>query len=49
VLHLDEALAKQLSDGLAENVGKQTTAELSANRDALIVAMQKAIVQLQRS
>lgn len=49
VLHLDEALAKQLADGIAENVGKKTTAELSAKRDALIVAMQKAVSQRQRS
>jgi 3-hydroxybutyryl-CoA dehydrogenase len=49
VLHLDEALAKQLADGIAENVGKKTTAELSARRDALIVAMQKAVSQRQRS
>jgi 3-hydroxybutyryl-CoA dehydrogenase len=49
VLHLDEALAKQLTDGIAENVGTETTAELSAKRDALIVAMQKAVSQRQRS
>src|SRR5215469_8253392 len=49
VLHLDEALAKQLTSGVAENVAGQSTAELSAKRDALIVAMQKAIVELQRS
>jgi len=48
VLHLDEALAKQLSEGMAQDVGDQSTAALSAKRDALIVAMQKAIVQLQR-
>lgn len=48
-LHLDEALAKQLSDGLAEDVASKTPAELSAKRDALIVAMQKAIARLQRS
>jgi 3-hydroxybutyryl-CoA dehydrogenase len=49
VLHLDDTLAKQLAGGVAENVGRQTTAELSAKRDALIVAMQKAIVALQRA
>jgi 3-hydroxybutyryl-CoA dehydrogenase len=48
VLHLDETLAEQLASGIAENVGEQTTAELSAKRDALIVAMQKAIARLQR-
>src|SRR5262245_1691048 len=47
-LHLDETLAKELGAGMAENVGTQTTAELSAKRDALIVAMQKAIAELQR-
>lgn len=49
VLHLDEGLAEQLTSGVAANVGGQSTAELSAKRDALIVAMQKAIVQLQRA
>jgi 3-hydroxybutyryl-CoA dehydrogenase len=49
VLYLDAALAKQLSDGVAENIGNETTVELSAKRDALIVAMQKAIAKLQRS
>jgi 3-hydroxybutyryl-CoA dehydrogenase len=49
VLHLDAALAEQLTSGVAENVEGQSTAELSAKRDALIVAMQKAIVQLQRA
>ncbi len=48
-LYLDAALAKQLSEGIAEDVGSQTTAELAAKRDALIVAMQKAVLQLQRS
>jgi 3-hydroxybutyryl-CoA dehydrogenase len=49
VLHLDEALAKQLSDSLARNIGGETPAELSAKRDALIIAMQKAITHLRRS
>ena len=49
VLHMDAALAEQITNGVAENVGQQTTAELSAKRDALIVAMQKAIAQLQRA
>ena len=49
VLHLDAALVKQLSDGVAQNISDETTIELSAKRDALIVAMQKAIAQLQRS
>jgi carnitine 3-dehydrogenase len=47
-LHLDEALAKQLSDGVAKDVGDESPAELSAKRDALIVAMQKAIAHLRR-
>jgi len=49
VLHLDDALAQQLTAGVAKNVGAETTADLSAKRDALIVAMQKAIKQLQRA
>ena len=48
-LHLDPTLAKQISDGLAQDFGNETTAELSAKRDALIIAMQKAIAHLQRS
>ncbi len=48
-LHLDKGLAKQLSDGIAKEVGTETTAELSAKRDALIIAMQKAIAHWQRS
>jgi 3-hydroxybutyryl-CoA dehydrogenase len=49
VLHLDATLATQLAAGVAQNVGGQSTAELAAKRDALIVAMQKAIAELQRS
>ena len=49
VLHLDETLAKQLSSGVAEIVGDETTAELSAKRDTLIVAMQRATMRLPRS
>ena len=48
-LHLDESLAKQLAEGMADNTGAQPTAQLSAKRDALIVAMQKAIADLQRA
>ena len=48
-LHLDQDLAKQLSDSLARDLGDETTAELSAKRDALIIAMQKAVTHLQRS
>jgi 3-hydroxybutyryl-CoA dehydrogenase len=44
-LHFDETLAKQLSDEMARDVGGESPAELSAERDALIVAMQKAIGQ----
>jgi 3-hydroxybutyryl-CoA dehydrogenase len=49
VLHLDDALARQLSDGIRETVGDETTAELAAKRDALIVAMQTAIQHLRRT
>ncbi len=48
-LHMDPALGRQLAEGLAQDFGGETTAELSAKRDALIVAMQKAIAHLQRS
>jgi 3-hydroxybutyryl-CoA dehydrogenase len=46
VLHLDEDLARQLADSLARNVGDETPAELSAKRDALIIAMQKGMAHL---
>jgi len=49
VLHLDDTLAKQLTAGVAANVGTETTADLSAKRDALIVAMQKAIKELRKA
>jgi hypothetical protein len=42
-------LARQLSDGIRETVGDETTAELAAKRDALIVAMQTAIQHLRRT
>jgi 3-hydroxybutyryl-CoA dehydrogenase len=48
VLHLDAGLARQLADGLASHVGGETPAELSAKRDALIIAMQKAMSDLRR-
>jgi 3-hydroxybutyryl-CoA dehydrogenase len=48
-LHMDKGLAKQVSDGIAQEFGSETTAELSAKRDALIIAMQKAIAHLQRT
>jgi carnitine 3-dehydrogenase len=47
-LHFDEALAKLLSDEMARDVGGESPAELSAERDALIVAVQKAIGQFRR-
>lgn len=49
VLHLDEGLARQLADSLAGHVGDETPAELSAKRDALIIAMQKGMVHLRRA
>ncbi len=48
-LHLDEGLAKQLSKEVAEDVGQETPASLSAKRDALIIALQKATADLRRS
>jgi carnitine 3-dehydrogenase len=46
---MDEDLAKRLSDGLSSDAGNQTPAELSAKRDALIIAMQKAIAHLRQT
>jgi 3-hydroxybutyryl-CoA dehydrogenase len=48
-LHLDEAVAAQLSAGVAEEAGSETPAELSAKRDALITAMLKATARIRRS
>jgi 3-hydroxybutyryl-CoA dehydrogenase len=48
-LHLDETLARQLTEGVSAVTGNETPADLSAKRDALIIAMQKAIAHLQRS
>jgi len=46
VLHLDADTAQQLIDGVAAEAGDETTAELSAKRDAMITAMQKAMAGL---
>jgi 3-hydroxybutyryl-CoA dehydrogenase len=46
VLHLDEELAKRLSDGVVEEAGDKNPAELSVQRDALITAMQRATAGL---
>ncbi len=40
--HLNEALSAQLVEGVSEEAEGRTTSELSAKRDALITAMQKA-------
>ena len=42
MLHLDEATADLLVSGVAEEAGDEPTDRLSARRDALITAMQKA-------
>jgi len=42
-LHLDEALAEQLVSGINQALGGRSTDELSAQRDALIVSVQKAM------
>lgn len=47
-LHLDDALAKQLTEGMAQDTGSETPAELSAKRDALIIALQKSMAPLRR-
>ena len=41
-LHLDPEVAAQLVAGIAEAMGEQTTAELSARRDALLAAILQA-------
>ncbi|GAA6207475.1 3-hydroxyacyl-CoA dehydrogenase NAD-binding domain-containing protein [Cognatishimia sp. WU-CL00825] len=41
-VYLDDALAKQLVDGVNDEAQGKSVAELSAERDALIIAMQKA-------
>jgi carnitine 3-dehydrogenase len=48
-LHLDEDLARLLTESLSQDLSNVSPAQLSAKRDALIVAMQKAIAHLQRS
>lgn len=48
-LHLDGPLAAQLTAGMAQDVGAQTPADLSAKRDALIIAMQKSMAPLRKS
>ena len=48
VLHLDEETARQLVEGVADEAAGETTAELSARRDAMITAMQKAMTALRR-
>jgi carnitine 3-dehydrogenase len=47
-LHLNETLAAQLATGVAQEAGQETPAELSARRDALITAMQKATAPLRQ-
>ncbi|MBO9449729.1 3-hydroxyacyl-CoA dehydrogenase [Tropicibacter sp. R16_0] len=45
-IHLTPDIAAQLIDGVNHEAGGQTQAELSARRDALITAMQKATAEL---
>lgn len=47
-LHLDEEIARQLVDGVAQEAEGLTTAQLSRQRDALITAMQKATTTLRK-
>lgn len=47
-LHLDDALAGKLSTGIAEATTGETPAQLSAQRDALIIAMLKSTAHLRR-
>lgn len=46
VLHLDQGLAEKLVAGVTDEAGGATPAELSARRDALITAIQKATANL---
>lgn len=48
-LHLDEALSGQLAREVAADVGQETPASLSAKRDELIIALQKATMGLRQS
>ncbi len=48
VLHLDGATVSQLVDGVTAEAGDENPARLSAKRDALITAMQKATAELRR-
>lgn len=47
-VYLDDAVAERLIDGVAEEARGRTQAELSAERDALVTAMQKATAGLRR-
>ena len=47
-LHLDEETAGLLSKGVADEAGNQDHAALSATRDKLITAMQRATADLRR-
>ncbi|WP_108882440.1 3-hydroxyacyl-CoA dehydrogenase NAD-binding domain-containing protein [Anderseniella sp. Alg231-50] len=48
VLHLNEDLAGQLVSGVAAEAGQASVDQLSNERDAMIVAMQKALTGLRR-
>ena len=48
-LHLDAGTIKLLVEGMTEAAGGQSPADLSARRDALITAMQKATEELRRN
>lgn len=48
VLHLDPAVASELFAGVKAEAGAEAPAQLSAQRDALITAMQKATVGLRK-
>ncbi len=47
-LHLDNDIARQLVDGVAQETEGLTTAQLSRQRDALITAMQTATMTLRK-
>ena len=49
VLHLDTGLAQDLVEGVSLEAGEGTPAALSAQRDALITAMQKATAPLRKT
>ena len=47
-LHLDPALSATLVEGIHDEAGTQSHAELSERRDEMLVAMQKSLAPLRK-